>query len=892
MKTKILSILFLIATIGAIAQDTTTSYTHPIPYVPQTYNLQQVQAFPCAELLAEQLQEYELYEFDFNELYQFANSNNYVTEFKLQFKEKSYLITLQRNDLRSPNYKSAIGHIENESEIVYERTVLSDTNYIVKTFKGFVNGKTDNIARFTIDENYFTGYVHDSETKEWIFFDSYQHFTKDTCDDEDALVVYDLHDIIESGSCQTLIAGIDESTSSQTKGMTDKCTAKYIEIATEADFDLFQKNGINTNNEILSNLNLAEGIYSLNFNIMFSVVYQRVWEVANDPYDTDWGDNKLANEVKPTLDVDFQNIDRDVALLFTGINTMRDIDGDYVVDGNAWGLAICRTPALAYGIITDGGREFSIIAHEIGHGLGIGVHPNELIPSKPCALMCSSYSGLLFFEDYSFDVISQYIENWGGCLNNIDPNNSQYNDWVKTWSNDRNRRWIGTWYLNNGDKKVVGDFDDDDDEEILFMSKGGWCNMIDYSCNQGSDWHHMWSNFGNNTIHTWNMHKNDKYFAGDFDGDGISELLSISYNSSWASLQEFNSSSNNWSFKWSNYGNGKIEGWVINKSTDKFVIDDFTNDGKDDLLCISASGWAGLFSFNGSNFQTVWHNGGNNYLEGNSTPANSAYTYLSGDFNNNGTTDLLAFTGTWVTMIDFNTSAGIWSWKWSQWGANNFASMYILPLNSTQKMFAGNFDMDNKEEVLNINNTWSATADWNSNTFQQNWNNGGTNMLSDWQLNTGYKNKYLTVKATPHNNKHVLGIKYMQHCAFFGTVCNEYPGISNMYRSNEFTNKSLAINLASYDGDDIDNGNIEKKLFEILLYPNPTNDLIKIELDSSLSKKEITLTLFDIQGKQISIKNIKGTKSEIDLSNLQSGFYTIQISDKQSVIANHKIVVQ
>lgn len=680
--------------------------------------------------------------------------------------------------------------------------------------------------------------------------------------------------------------------------MTDECAPRFIEIATEADFDFFQKYGGNSNDEILSILNQSEGVYSSYFNIMFSVVFQRVWTNSNDPYVTDVGNDKLRNEVRPTLENDFAGIQRDVAILFTGIVTMLNQSGQRVVEGNAYTGSICRIPTLTYMTCTDNNRKPIVFAHELGHALGIGLtfgpgigHPDDLSPTEPCELMCSS-GGALHFEQFSTDLIIDYLLDFGGCLNNIDPNNSQYSDWVKTWSNDRNRRWIGTWYLNNGDKKVVGDFDNDDDEEILFMSKGGWCNMIDYSCNEGSDWHHMWSNFGNGTIYTWLMHKNDKYFAGDFDGDGISELLSISHNSSWATLQEFNPSANNWSFKWSNYGNGKIYGWRINKSSDKYIIDDFTNDGKDDLLCISSGGWASLLTFVNGSFQPVWHNGGNNYLEGGSTPANSSYTYLSGDFNDNGTTDLLAFTGTWVTMIDFNTATGVWNWKWSQFGVNHFANMYILPLNSQQKMFSGNFDQDDKIEVFNLNNTWSATADWNGSTFQQNWNNGGTNMLSDWQLNTGYKNKYLTVKATPHNEKHVLGIKYIQDCGPFNVICNEWPEISNMYRSNEFTNKSLANNLASYGGDGLDNDNIETQQFDILLYPNPTNDIVNIELDSKLSEKEIIITLFDIQGKQISTKTIIGTKSEIDVSNLQSGFYTIQISDNSSVIANHKIIVQ
>lgn len=890
MKKIILS-LFCISFLFTIkAQDTiTSSYIDPIVHTTHSYNLQQVQNFPCAQALSEQLSAYELYEFDFNELYQFVNSDEYFTEFKLQFGDKNYTINLQRNDLRSPNYKSAIG-TENGSEIIFERSLLSDTNYIVKTFKGFANGSEDNIARFTIDENHLTGYVHDYKSKEWIFFDSYQHFTKDHCDDEDALVIYEIKDIIEVGGCQQIILEANEEAYSQSKGMTDICSPKYIEIATEADYEYFENYGNNSNDEILSTLNQAEGAFSKHFNIMFSVTFQHNWEIPNDPYNDERALERNKDEFFPYFQANFSNINRDLSIMFTGYSRLKNnTNSAWNVTGNSLTYdpsapgTVCKYSITSI-IVTDQADKVGTSAHEIGHALGMphlfDTHPSECA-SDP-GLMCYGSRGF-FFNQPSINATLDHLENFGGCLNNVDPS-IPTNNWVKTWDNSRNKRWIGTWFLNEGDKKVIGNFDGDEDEEILFMSKGGWSNMIDFSCNEGSDWHHMWSNFGNNTIYTWNMHKNDKYFAGDFDGDGISELLSISHSSSWVSLQGFNPTSNNWSFKWSNYGNGKIQGWIINKSTDKYIIDDFTNDGKDDILCISNAGWAALFSYNGSSFYEIWSNGGNNYLEGSSTPANSAYEYLTGDFNDDGKTDILAFTNYWVTMLDFNTSTNVFNWKWSQWGANNFASMYILPLNSTQRMFSGNFDSDDKTEVLNINNTWSATADWDGSTFQQNWNNGGNQNISDWELNTGTKNNYLTVKATEHNEQHVLGIKFYTKPCFLGINCEVYPELSMMYRSNEISNKSANIS-------EKDIATIEKN-YNILLYPNPSNSLITIEIDDELSEKEVFVEVFDVLGQKISSKKVDNSKATFDVSQYAKGIYNVQISSDESVIANHKIMVQ
>ena len=62
---------------------------------------------------------------------------------------------------------------------------------------------------------------------------------------------------------------------------------KTIEIATEADFDYVQTTGSSAstaNANILSILNMVEGVYESDVNLKVSVVYQHTWSTA-DSYD-------------------------------------------------------------------------------------------------------------------------------------------------------------------------------------------------------------------------------------------------------------------------------------------------------------------------------------------------------------------------------------------------------------------------------------------------------------------------------------------------------------------------------------------------------------------------------------------------------------------------------
>ncbi len=858
-----------------------SDFDHIDTYEPATFQLKPV---TIGELgLEEYLKEYELYDFDFKALHEHVYKDTYGTEFLIHGPNWKYLIYLQQNDIRSPQYVEAIN-----GEIVTKRSIETDSEYTVETFKGFTDKNRNNVVRYTVTEDNFWGYIYDKEKNDWLFFESTRHFLKND-EVQNVLLVYRLEDIKRPNarSCESTIMALEDQEEIHigdktfaAKGGTIHCTPKYLEIATDADYEYYQKyqNSGGANAKILSVLNQTEGIYSIYFNILFSVIAQHTYTTSADPYTTIQSLG-LVNEFRANIPSIFLNngIAPDLSMLFTGHRRLKNNNGKLEVVGRASGIGtICRA-ADASVVICDEWGNYDTVAHEIGHSFGM-IHPFEISGNTECTtdpgIMCYYTTGY-FFNASNVTQAQNHIVSYGSCLNNIDPS-TVGNDWEMTWTNSRNKRRLGGWYFNNGDHKLAGDFDGDGDEELLFMSSSTWSGMEDYSCDNGTDWYEVWKNNGSRWIGSWYMNNGDRHFTGDFDGDGITDLLSMSVSNAWATVQGFDAATNSWYFKWSNYGSFKISSWHI-RSTDQFQIGDFDGDGKDELLGFSYD-WASLFDFNTGGFTQRWTNSGSGDIGG--VASNYSHRYTVGKFTDTNADELLTWVNSWVTVLRFNNSTSQWNWIWSQYGASNFASMQILPLNSEQRILAGNFDQDAKDEVLNINNTWAATADFNGSTFQQNWNNGGTAKLDDWTL-YGAGNDYLTVKATPHNGKHLLALKYYEIYDWF--YYEKWPELSSMYRSNELHNKNSSTTQVEA---------IVPDTYSIALYPNPAIEEIQVKIQSKdHDLNGMKIELYDIRGRKLITKDVHEMNTKINLSIYNTGTYLIKFSGRNGFSKTHKIMI-
>ncbi|MFT4063053.1 MAG: M12 family metallo-peptidase [Edaphocola sp.] len=801
-------------------------------------------------------------------------STPYAIEFYLNKGNDSTLLTLQRRDLRSSNFIQTETGLEGGITALFERNDLSDTSFIVRTLNGFADRDKSKITRFAVYEDNLKGYIYNTELNKVLYFISLQDFIKESgiifATTDNPLLVFDLGDLIarSNGVCGVLDEVIDSvDNDNQYRGYFEDCTPRYLEIATEGDYWWCQVHGSNAANKILENLFFVEGIYTYHFNISFVVNHVSLLISNPSLYNTTDPDEKI-QQFRSYWNSNHANIHRDVAILYTGKAYAS------TVIGNAYPNSLCNQ-SLAYATMQNHSKNILICAHELGHVFG-SKH-DEDYASSTCSgsdkpIMCSyavATGPNYYFSPYTRDVILTSINNHAGCLNDY-ANGNHLSKIHKTWSNFRNPQWVASWYVNYGDVKLAGNFDGENegDEEIFFASPDrNWVGIMDFSCDEGTDWYHLWGNGGNRVFGTWYRNYNDRYLAGDFDGDGKDEVVSISGSNQWFAIQEYAPSSWSWTHKYGNGGAGKIAYWYLG-SQDRYRVADFDGDGKDELLCVNPNGWSQLIKFNWSAGgyyvpQTIWSNEGNGWVGG--VQISNTDQWLSGKYTQLAKDELFTISGTWVSTQKFNGSG--WNWVWSQYGASHFAYMYILPLNSEQKQLTGNFDSDLRDEFVNINKTWAGTADYDGSTFVQNYNNGGTQLLSDWNLNAD--NQYLFIKAAPTAEKQILGFQYNYNCNgfWFWQTCGYNTKIASMYKGN-----STAYNFRPGNNEE---GNDLAKANGLKVYPNPATNTINIDFAGEYENATCTIT--DAIGKMVKSEQITPASPRINLGGLMRGVYVLKV---------------
>jgi len=72
------------------------------------------------------------------------------------------------------------------------------------------------------------------------------------------------------------------------------------------------------------------------------------------------------------------------------------------------------------------------------------------------------------------------------------------------------------------------------------------------------------------------------------------------------------------------------------------------------------------------------------------------------------------------------------------------------------------------------------------------------------------------------------------------------------------------------------------------LYPNPAQNNFTVEVSDNNKQ---TISVFDVNGKQVLLQNINGT-TNIDVSNLNQGVYNVNCSNSQGVINKRLVIVK
>jgi hypothetical protein len=163
-------------------------------------------------------------------------------------------------------------------------------------------------------------------------------------------------------------------------------------------------------------------------------------------------------------------------------------------------------------------------------------------------------------------------------------------NWQWVWGNDGSGK-IALWNMQAGDRYYVGDFNGDGRRELLAVSTTGWAHLMKWD---GSNWQFVWGNAGNGRLQFRPLGATAALVSGDFYGSGQDALLVGDVNGApRRSYLITGETVGTW--QWMREDVGKMALWFLNPG-DRFVRGNFRGTGRDDLLAIATSGWAHLMT--------------------------------------------------------------------------------------------------------------------------------------------------------------------------------------------------------------------------------------------------------------------------------------------------------
>ena len=321
--------------------------------------------------LSAQLRRYDLVELDAAKV---AEQVRQTGQLSVPTSEGTLALSLVPNDMRAANY-SAVEVRGDGTTHLLERTPAS-------TYKGTVRGEGRSQARFTIDGNVVEGMI--ITAGQTYFIEPASRYASSLSRTD--YVVYRGSDVIRDfiGTCPSTLSEEVRSEVARASSAAPVVSKQFVlapdlvspalevELATEADNEFVAALGSTqaANNEILSIVNMVDGIYQSEIGLTFKVVYQRAWPPATpDPYSDTTDVTALLPELRAQWNANppAGAPARDVVHMWTGKST------------NAAGFAftgvVCRDDQFTGGSASYGLSQWFpqavakviIPAHEMGH---------------------------------------------------------------------------------------------------------------------------------------------------------------------------------------------------------------------------------------------------------------------------------------------------------------------------------------------------------------------------------------------------------------------------------------------------------------------------------------------------------------------------------------------
>lgn len=201
----------------------------------------------------------------------------------------------------------------------------------------------------------------------------------------------------------------------------------------------------------------------------------------------------------------------------------------------------------------------------------------------------------------------------------------------------------GSWQFRPNDRFYIGDFNGDGKDEVAIFNGVDWpMEYLGLLGDDGTNGLKLIARY-DNSMPGWDFKKDDQFFVSDFNGNGKKDLI-VFNGTNWSTPYLAMLSSSGTGFSVIKRYDGDFAGWAM-RPADKFFVGDFNGDGKQDLYVFNSDNWSipyfAMHRSNGTDY-TMIKRYDTNLAGWQMTKGDKIYV---GDFNGDGKSDIYIFNG-------------------------------------------------------------------------------------------------------------------------------------------------------------------------------------------------------------------------------------------------------